>query len=44
MKVINLGEKNSILNKFVAQMRDRKSEGQHAFQKKPGKARRNIRL
>ena len=24
MKVINLGEKNSILNKFVAQMRDKK--------------------
>ena len=23
MKVINLGEKNSILNKFVAQMRDK---------------------
>ena len=23
MKVINLGEQNSILNKFVAQMRDR---------------------
>lgn len=36
MKVINLGEKNSILNKFVAQMRDRK------IQKDSMRFRRNL--
>ncbi len=36
MKVINLGEKNSILNKFVAQMRDRE------IQKDSMRFRRNL--
>ena len=36
MKVINLGEKNSILNKFVAQMRDKK------IQKDSMRFRRNL--
>ena len=36
MKVINLGEKNSILNKFVAQMRDK------GIQKDSMRFRRNL--
>ena len=36
MKVINLGEKNSILNKFVAQMRDK------GIQKDSQRFRRNL--
>ena len=36
MKVINLGEKNSLLNKFVAQMRDKK------IQKDSMRFRRNL--